>query len=134
MQKWLADQMGVTPERPTTPGSSGGAAGQPAASSSKRPASTASSAGGLMEWMSKLTADDHVSVINRSTGKRLTGSDGPKLKYLPQWLMEHPLYEVKISFLDHYFYVIPLNFHFLIFISYLVIYFLCRLTPSGWKK
>ena len=87
--------MGVTPERPTTPGSSG-AANQ----ANKRPASTASSAGGLMEWMSKLSPDEHVSMINRSTGKRLSGSDGPKLKYLPQWLMEHPLYEVDPKWME----------------------------------
>merc|ERR1719350_702596 len=46
VQKWLQDQMGVTPERPTTPGSSS------TATSAKRPASTSSAAGGWMEWMS----------------------------------------------------------------------------------
>merc|ERR1719192_229206 len=39
VQKWLADQMGVTPDRPITPGSSSTA-------TSKRPASTSSASGG----------------------------------------------------------------------------------------
>ena len=80
--------MGVTPDRPITPGSAATAV------SSKRPASTASSAGGWMEWMSKLSGDEHVTVFNRSTGKKLSGTHGPKLKYLAQWLIEHPMFEV----------------------------------------
>merc|ERR1719509_503007 len=88
VQKWLADQMGVTPERPTTPGSSA------TATSSKRPASTSSAAGGWMEWMSKLSGEEHVTVFNRSTGKKMSGSSGPKLKCLAQWLIENPMFEV----------------------------------------
>merc|ERR550539_1584898 len=65
VQKWLADQMGVTPDRPITPGSSSTA-------TSKRPASTSSaSGGGRTEWMSKLSGDEHVTVFNRNTLKRL---------------------------------------------------------------
>merc|ERR550539_455519 len=88
VQKWLADQMGVTPDRPITPGSSSTA-------TSKRPASTSSaSGGGRTEWMSKLSGDEHVTVFNRNTLKRLSGSDGPKLKNLAQWLIENDQYEV----------------------------------------
>merc|ERR1719336_100914 len=88
VQKWLADQMGVTPDRPITPGSSSTA-------TSKRPASTSSaSGGGWTEWMSKLSGDEHVTVFNRNTLKRLSGSDGPKLKNLAQWLVENDQYEV----------------------------------------
>merc|ERR1711892_659151 len=43
VQKWLADHMGVTPERPLTPGSS-------ATATSKRPSSTSSSSAGP-GWM-----------------------------------------------------------------------------------
>merc|ERR1719419_1118026 len=88
VQKWLADQMGVTPDRPITPGSSS------TATSNKRPASTSSAAGGWMEWMSKLSGEEHVTVFNRSTGKKLSGSSGPKLKCLAQWLIENPMFEV----------------------------------------
>merc|ERR1719483_1588024 len=90
VQKWLADQMGVTPERPITPGSSA------TATSSKRPASTSSSQAGpaSMEWMSKLSGEEHVTVFNRSTGKKLSGTNGPKLKCLAQWLIENPMFEV----------------------------------------
>merc|ERR550539_667174 len=88
VQKWLADQMGVTPDRPITPGSSA------TATSNKRPASTSSAAGGWMEWMSKLSGEEHVTVFNRSTGKKMSGSQGPKLKCLAQWLIENPMFEV----------------------------------------
>merc|ERR1719341_963081 len=88
VQKWLADQMGVTPDRPITPGSSS------TATSNKRPASTSSAAGGWMEWMSKLSGEEHVTVFNRSTGKKLSGSSGPKLKCLAQWLIENQMFEV----------------------------------------
>merc|ERR1719228_2429564 len=88
VQKWLADQMGVTPDRPTTPGSSS------TATSTKRPASTSSAAGGWMEWMSKLSGEEHVTVFNRSTGKKMSGTQGPKLKCLAQWLIENPMFEV----------------------------------------
>merc|ERR1719336_1613201 len=88
VQKWLADQMGVTPDRPITPGSTSTA-------TSKRPASTSSaSGGGWTEWMSKLSGDEHVTVFNRNTLKRLSGSEGPKLKNLAQWLVENDQYEV----------------------------------------
>merc|ERR1719334_512386 len=87
-KKWLADQMGVTPERPITPGSSS------TATSAKRPASTSSAAGGWMEWMSKLSGEEHVTVFNRSTGKKMSGTQGPKLKCLAQWLIENPMFEV----------------------------------------
>merc|ERR550532_1322139 len=84
----VADQMGVTPDRPITPGSSSTA-------TSKRPASTSSaSGGGWTEWMSKLSGDEHVTVFNRNSHKRLSGSDGPKLKNLAQWLIENDQYEV----------------------------------------
>merc|ERR1719206_1160072 len=88
VQKWLADQMGVTPDRPITPGSSS------TATSHKRPASTSSAAGGWMEWMSKLSGEEHVTVFNKSTGKKMSGSQGPKLKCLAQWLIENPMFEV----------------------------------------
>merc|ERR1719192_1424054 len=88
VQKWLADQMGVTPDRPITPGSSS------TATSNKRPASTSSAAGGWTEWMSKLSGEEHVTVFIRSTGKKLSGSQGPKLKCLAQWLIENPMFEV----------------------------------------
>ena len=88
VQKWLADQMGVTPDRPITPGTSSTA-------TSKRPASTSSaSGGGWAEWMTKLSGDEHVTVFNRVTGKRLSGADGPKLKNLAQWFIENDQYEV----------------------------------------
>merc|ERR1719206_814039 len=88
VQKWLADQMGVTPDRPITPGSSS------TATSHKRPASTSSAAGGWMERMSRLSGEEHVTVFNRSTGKKMSGSQGPKLKCLAQWLIENPMFEV----------------------------------------
>ena len=47
-----------------------------------------------MEWMSNLSGDEHVTVFNRITGKKLSGTQGPKLKCLAQWLIENPMFEV----------------------------------------
>ena len=83
VQQWLLDQMGVMPDRPITPQSSATATSGGKKSSS-RPGSVT---GGWMEWMSKLSGEEHVTVFNRSTGKKLSGTQGPKLKYLAQWLI-----------------------------------------------
>lgn len=47
----------------------------------------------LLDWK-KLTGDENVSVINRVTGKKLTGPKAPTLKRLGQWLMENPMYDI----------------------------------------
>ena len=108
VQKWLADQMGVVPDRPTTPSASAAAAAAAAAGSSNSPAAAATATSGNgsepgksprsnsnpMEWMSNLSGDEHVTVFNRFTGKKLSGTQGPKLKYLAQWLIENPMFEV----------------------------------------
>lgn len=47
----------------------------------------------LLDWK-KLTGDENVSVINRATGKKLTGPKAPTLKRLGQWLMENPMYDI----------------------------------------
>lgn len=83
--------MGVVPDRPTTPSSatatSSGQQGQVVRS--PKPASNP------MEWMSNLSGDEHVTVFNRITGKKLSGTQGPKLKCLAQWLIENPMFEVR---------------------------------------
>lgn len=47
----------------------------------------------LLDWK-KLTGDENVSVINRVTGKKLTGPKAPTLKRLGQWLMENQMYDI----------------------------------------
>ena len=44
--------------------------------------------------MSNLSDDEHVTVVNRFTGKKLSGTSGPKWKFLAQWLIENPMFEV----------------------------------------
>ncbi|XP_065360102.1 ATP-dependent helicase brm isoform X2 [Calliphora vicina] len=39
---------------------------------------------------SSVAADLHVAVMEQSTGKKLTGEDGPVLKNLHRWLEQHP--------------------------------------------
>ena len=39
--------------------------------------------------------DKHVTVFNRITGEKLSGTQGPKLKCLAQWLIENPMFEVR---------------------------------------
>uniref|UniRef100_A0A0C9QNG6 Chd7_2 protein n=1 Tax=Fopius arisanus TaxID=64838 RepID=A0A0C9QNG6_9HYME len=47
----------------------------------------------LLDWK-KLTGEENVAVINRITGKKVTGSKAPQLKRLGQWLMENPMFDV----------------------------------------
>lgn len=53
----------------------------------------------LLDWK-KLTGDENVSVINRVTGKKLTGPKAPTLKRLGQWLMENPMYDIDPKWAD----------------------------------
>lgn len=46
-----------------------------------------------INWNS-LTGEESVSVIHKSTGKRLSGRSAPQLKRLSQWLKENPMYEI----------------------------------------
>ena len=89
VQKWLEAQMGVVPERPVTPSTSNSTA-----TSSSNLGKSPKNVGNLMEWMSNLSGDEHVTVLNRFTGKKLSGTQGPKLKYLAQWLIENPMFDV----------------------------------------
>ncbi|XP_077502433.1 chromodomain helicase DNA binding protein kismet isoform X3 [Amblyomma americanum] len=41
-----------------------------------------------------LTGDENVSVINRLTGKKITGSKAPPLKHLAEWLDKNPMFDV----------------------------------------
>uniref|UniRef100_A0A4D5RWI9 BRK domain-containing protein n=3 Tax=Ixodes TaxID=6944 RepID=A0A4D5RWI9_IXOSC len=42
----------------------------------------------------RLTGDENVSVINRLTGKKITGSKAPPLKHLAEWLEKNPMFDV----------------------------------------
>lgn len=53
----------------------------------------------LLDWK-KLTGDENVSVINRVTGKKLTGPKAPTLKRLGQWLIENPMYDIDPKWAD----------------------------------
>ncbi|KAI1285481.1 Chromodomain-helicase-DNA-binding protein 7 [Halotydeus destructor] len=41
-----------------------------------------------------LTGDENVTVINRMTGKKITGSKAPPLKHLTEWLEKNPMFDV----------------------------------------
>ncbi|CAB3373521.1 Hypothetical predicted protein [Cloeon dipterum] len=47
----------------------------------------------ILDWK-KITGEENIPVINRSTGKKLTGSKAPSLKQLGQWLLENPMFEI----------------------------------------
>ncbi|GAB0094499.1 chromodomain-helicase-DNA-binding protein 7 isoform X1 [Sergentomyia squamirostris] len=47
-----------------------------------------------------LTGEESVPVINKITGKRLTGNKAPQLKRLTQWLTENPAYEIDPKWLE----------------------------------
>ncbi|XP_056009130.1 chromodomain-helicase-DNA-binding protein 8-like isoform X4 [Ostrea edulis] len=48
----------------------------------------------------KLTGEENVSVVNRITGKRITGAKAPPMRYLSEWLEQNPLYDVDPKWID----------------------------------
>jgi len=44
--------------------------------------------------VSHVTGDENVSVVNRATGKRITGAKAPPIRYLKEWLLSNPEYDV----------------------------------------
>ena len=44
--------------------------------------------------LSEVTGEENVAVINRETGKRITGAKAPPLKHLTQWLERNPGFDV----------------------------------------
>ena len=44
--------------------------------------------------LTTLTGDENVSVINRETGKKITGAKAPPLKYLKEWLEKNPAFDI----------------------------------------
>lgn len=80
VNKWLAEQNAALAEQPL---------GADYLSRRRRPRVDPT----LLDWK-KLTGDENVAVIHRSTGKKLTGPKAPTLKRLGQWLMENPMYDI----------------------------------------
>ncbi|XP_026469439.1 uncharacterized protein LOC113373347 [Ctenocephalides felis] len=80
VNKWLAEQNAVIPEQPL---------GADYLSRRRRPRMDPT----ILDWK-KLTGEENVSVIHRTTGKKITGSKAPQLKRLSQWLIENPMYDV----------------------------------------
>ena len=44
--------------------------------------------------LDKLTGEENVWVVNRETGKRVTGAKAPALKHILQWLDRNPGFDV----------------------------------------
>ena len=42
----------------------------------------------------QLTGDENVTVVNRNTGKRITGAKAPALRNLQDWLIRNPGFDV----------------------------------------
>lgn len=87
VNKWLAEQTAVLAEQPL--------GADYLAPRRRRPRVDPS----LLDWK-KLTGDENVSVINRVTGKKLTGPKAPTLKRLGQWLVENPMYDIDPKWAD----------------------------------
>lgn len=41
-----------------------------------------------------LTGDENVAVVNRNTGKRITGVKAPTLRHLGPWLVRNPGFDI----------------------------------------
>ena len=52
------------------------------------------SAASALQDLSKIPGEEHFTMVNKVTGKRLSGQDGPKLKNLAQWITKNDQYEV----------------------------------------
>lgn len=87
VNKWLAEQSAVLAEQPLN--------ADYLAPRRRRPRVDPS----LLDWK-KLTGEENVSVINRVTGKKLTGPKAPTLKRLGQWLQENPMYDIDPKWAD----------------------------------
>lgn len=81
VNKWLAEQNAALAEQPLS--------SDYLAPRRRRPRVDPT----LLDWK-KLTGDENVSVINRVSGKKLTGPKAPTLKRLGQWLMDNPMYDI----------------------------------------
>jgi len=90
VSKWLADQQGITPERPTSPD-----ADLLDAKRRRKPRIDPS----LLDW-NRLSGEENVSVINRLTGKKITGNKAPHLRNLAQWLLANPMFDVDPKWSD----------------------------------
>jgi len=42
----------------------------------------------------QLTGDENVTVVNRNTGKRITGTKAPALRNLHEWLIRNPGFDI----------------------------------------
>ncbi|XP_037903696.1 chromodomain-helicase-DNA-binding protein 7 isoform X5 [Hermetia illucens] len=50
--------------------------------------------------LNSLTGEEYVPVINKQTGKRISGNKAPQLKRLMQWLSENPAYEIDPKWIE----------------------------------
>ena len=41
-----------------------------------------------------MDGSENVSVIDRTTGKKITGAKAPPIKHLQEWLLRNPTYDV----------------------------------------
>ncbi|KAK3086718.1 hypothetical protein FSP39_022463 [Pinctada imbricata] len=48
----------------------------------------------------KITGEENVSVVNRLTGKKITGAKAPPMRYLAEWLEQNPFYDVDPKWAD----------------------------------
>merc|ERR1740128_1119507 len=90
VSKWLTDQQGITPERPISPDVE-----LPDSKRRRKPRVDPA----MLDW-NRLNGDEHVSVINRLTGKKITGTKAPKLHSLAQWLLDNPMFDVDPKWSD----------------------------------
>ena len=44
--------------------------------------------------VNNIQGDENVSVVNRMTGKRITGAKAPPIRHLKEWLLRNPGFDV----------------------------------------
>ncbi|CAG0889163.1 unnamed protein product [Darwinula stevensoni] len=100
VNRWLAEQLHITPDRPSSPSSWLDGSRRSMASPGLTGNNTTSAVGrrprvdpNALDW-NRLTGEENVAVINRLTGKKITGGKAPQLKHLAQWLLDNPMFDV----------------------------------------
>ncbi|KAG8231203.1 hypothetical protein J437_LFUL010900 [Ladona fulva] len=103
VNKWLAEQTSMLPERSHSSmgqhssGSSSAAQVVDLQSSMRRRRPRIDPS--LLDWK-KLSGEENISVINRVTGKKISGTKAPQLKSLGAWLVENPMFDIDPKWAD----------------------------------
>jgi len=81
----------------------------------------------------QLTGDENVTVVNRNTGKRITGAKAPTLRNLQDWLIRNPGFDVDAKWAHIVHKAVSIcSSHYVVVVNILVIAVLSVHLSHGW--